>query len=158
MLFKCKEQGMIDIKNKKCKCGKSVPYFNFKEFKKAICCSKCKEQGMIDIKNKKCKCGRQPCFNFHYSTKPICCSKCKEVGMIDIKNKKKNIDNKRTKYYNKKNNEDYFKDECNSLSEKNKDKFIINIDFRNLIYNKYDNIIDYNNTIIDYNNTIIDYN
>ena len=113
---------------------------------------------MIDIKNKKCKCGRQPCFNFHYSTKPICCSKCKEVGMIDIKNKKKNIDNKRTKYYNKKNNEDYFKDECNSLSEKNKDKFIINIDFRNLIYNKYDNIIDYNNTIIDYNNTIIDYN
>ena len=43
---------MIDIKNKKCKCGRQ-PCFNFHYSTKPICCSKCKEVGMIDIKNKK---------------------------------------------------------------------------------------------------------
>ena len=35
----------------KCKCGKSIPIFNFKGNTNGVCCSKCKEPGMIDIKN-----------------------------------------------------------------------------------------------------------
>ena len=88
---KCKEPGMIDVKNKKCRCRISQPCFNFEGEKKAICCSKCKEPGMINVINKRCKCGTsRPYFNFEGESKASCCSKCKEEGMIDVKNKRCN--------------------------------------------------------------------
>ena len=68
----CKEPGMIDVKNPRCKCGKSRPYFNFEGESTAICCSKCKEQGMIDVKNRRCKCGKRPTFNFEGKSKALC--------------------------------------------------------------------------------------
>ena len=50
---------MINIKDKKCKCGKAIPVFNFTGEKKGLCCSKCKEDGMVNVKYKKCVCGKK---------------------------------------------------------------------------------------------------
>ena len=80
---------MIDVLNKKCKCGKAHPTYNFEGETKAVCCSKCKEVGMVNVVSKKCKCGKaRPTYNFEGETKPVCCSSCKEVGMVDIKHHK----------------------------------------------------------------------
>lgn len=89
---KCKEDGMIDIKHKKCKCEKPKnPVFGYKNDIQPSRCSKCKEPDMIDLmnKNKKCKCGEsQAHFGYPNDKKATCCSKCKENNMIDIHNKK----------------------------------------------------------------------
>jgi competence protein ComGC len=83
----CKKDGMIDIKHKKCPCGKR-PCFGFENDEKPTCCKDCKQDGMIDIKNKKCPCGKRPYFGFEGDEKATCCKDCKQDGMIDIKNKK----------------------------------------------------------------------
>ena len=44
---------MIDVKNKKCNCGKAHQSFNFIGLK-AEYCSQCKEDEMINVKYKKC--------------------------------------------------------------------------------------------------------
>jgi hypothetical protein len=51
----CKTAGMVDIKHKKCKCGKKIPSFGNIEDEKATCCATCKTAGMVNIKHKKCK-------------------------------------------------------------------------------------------------------
>ena len=80
---------MVDILNKKCKCGKARPTYNIEGETTAVCCSKCKEVGMVDVRHHKCKCGKAlPNFNFEDQTSAICCSKCKEVGMVDVKHQK----------------------------------------------------------------------
>jgi len=85
----CKNVNMIDIVNKKCKCGKSQPNFGLPDDKKPTCCSHCKDVNMIDIVHKKCKCGKKrPYFGLPDDKKPTCCSHCKEVNMIDIVHKK----------------------------------------------------------------------
>ena len=43
---------MIDVKNKKCYCGKAQPFFNELGETKAIYCSSCKTDTMIDVKVK----------------------------------------------------------------------------------------------------------
>ena len=35
---------MIDIINKRCRCGKALPCFNFEGETERICCDKCKEK------------------------------------------------------------------------------------------------------------------
>lgn len=84
----CKEEGMIDLINKKCKCGSVRPSLGFESDKRPTCCSDCKEDGMINIVSKRCKCGTVPAFGFETDKKRICCSECKEEGMIDLVNKK----------------------------------------------------------------------
>ena len=80
---------MINVKSKKCKCGKSCPCFNEPGEKKAICCFKCKTDTMINVKDKKCKCGKSiPTYNEPGKKKAICCFKCKTNTMIDIKHQK----------------------------------------------------------------------
>ena len=41
---------MINVNDKRCKCGKAKPSFNFKGLK-AEYCSQCKESDMINVKN-----------------------------------------------------------------------------------------------------------
>ena len=54
---------MINVKQKKCKCKKSTPYFNYQL--KAEYCYKCKTEGMINVKDKRCKCKKAtPYFNY----------------------------------------------------------------------------------------------
>jgi hypothetical protein len=79
---------MINLKNRKCKCGKSQPSFNEPGKKVPICCASCKTNTMIDIKSKKCKCGKHPSFNEPGKTIAICCASCKTNTMINLKNRK----------------------------------------------------------------------
>ena len=46
----CKTEAMINVKHKKCHCGKAIPYFNYPV--KAEYCSDCKTEAMIDVKHK----------------------------------------------------------------------------------------------------------
>ena len=74
------------IKQKKCRCGKSRPHFNYIGLP-AEFCSSCKEEDM-EIKNKKCKCGKsRPHFNY-IGLPAEFCSSCKEGDMDDVRNKK----------------------------------------------------------------------
>ena len=80
---------MVDVKNKKCKCGKARPTYNESGQTKPICCSACKTTTMINVKSKKCKCGKAiPTYNEPEETKAICCKDCKTTTMVDVKNKK----------------------------------------------------------------------
>ena len=45
---------MIDLLNRRCKCSKHIPHFNYPGLK-AEYCSKCKTEGMIDVKHKRYK-------------------------------------------------------------------------------------------------------
>ena len=84
---KCKKEGMIDVRCKKCLCGLSQPNYAY-EGKRAICCKKCKKEGMVDTRHLGCLCGlvSNPCFGY-IGKQPICCVKCKKDDMVDIKNK-----------------------------------------------------------------------
>ena len=96
---KCKEEKMVNVKHKKCKCGKKNPTYNFIGQKTALCCSLCKEEGMINVVSKRCKCNsdKQPSYNFPGKRNPICCSLCKEEGMENVISKKCKC-NKRPSY------------------------------------------------------------
>ena len=93
----CSAANMIDVKNKKCACGKGQPSFNV-EGKKAKHCAACKTEDMIDVKNKKCLtplCGTQVqieryrgyclrCFMHTYPDEPVARNyKTKERAMVD---------------------------------------------------------------------------
>ena len=83
---------MVDIKNKRCACGKR-PCFRFPGDRTRTCCFSCKKDGMVYIKNKlktklRCACGKRPCFGFPGDMTPTCCSSCKKDGMVDIKHKR----------------------------------------------------------------------
>ena len=54
----CKTEGMMNIVDKKCKCGKAL-FSSMPDDKRPTCCASCKTEGMIDIVNKKCKCGNR---------------------------------------------------------------------------------------------------
>nr|QBK85270.1 MAG: hypothetical protein LCIVAC01_00790 [Iridovirus LCIVAC01] len=83
--FDCKEDGMEDIKTRRCKCRKkTTPCFGFPGDKRPTCCIDCKEDGMIDIKSRKCICGKRPSFGFPADKRPTCCKDCKKDRMIDI--------------------------------------------------------------------------
>ena len=80
---------MVDIKNRKCRCGRAIPYFGMAGDARATCCASCKEDGMVDIKNRKCLCGRaRPSFGMPGDARATCCASCKEDGMVDIKSPK----------------------------------------------------------------------
>jgi hypothetical protein len=81
---------MVDVVNKKCRCGKAIPNFNYEGETTAICCSLCKTPEMVDVKHKKCRCGKAiPNFNYEGETTAICCSSCKTPEMINVREKRK---------------------------------------------------------------------
>jgi len=88
-----KEDGMVDVKNKKCKhegC-KTRPIYNIEGEKQALYCSAHKEDGMVDVINKKCihpDCKKQPTYNIEGEKQALYCSAHKEDGMVDVINKK----------------------------------------------------------------------
>ena len=70
-----KTQTMVNVRDKKCQCGKARPYFNEPGQTVAICCS-IKTETMVDVKNKRCICGKAtPNYNEPGQTVAICCSK-----------------------------------------------------------------------------------
>jgi hypothetical protein len=80
---------MIDINNKKCRCGKSQAFFNEPQELVGICCCECKTSTMVDVKSKKCRCGKsQAFFNEPQELVGICCCECKTSTMVDVKSKK----------------------------------------------------------------------
>jgi len=82
----CKLDGMIDVNNKKCFCGKSQPRFNFENLKPEFC-NDCKKENMINLLFKQCKCGKRARYNFE-GLKSEFCSSCKKDGMIDCEKKR----------------------------------------------------------------------
>ncbi|CAJ1417178.1 unnamed protein product [Effrenium voratum] len=88
---KCKLEGMVDIKNPRCNCGRAQPAFGMPEDARASCCAKCKLEGMVDIKNPRCNCGRaQPAFGMPEDARASCCAECKLDGMVDIRSRRCN--------------------------------------------------------------------
>jgi len=81
----CKLDGMIDVKNTKCFCGKSQPRFNFEGLKPCFC-NECKEENMVNLAFKKCKCGKRARYNFP-ELKSEYCKYCKTDGMVDCEKK-----------------------------------------------------------------------
>ena len=84
----CKTDGMIDVKNSKCFCGKSQPRFNYEGLKPSFC-NDCKDEEMINLLFKKCKCGKRARYNFP-ELKSEYCKDCKTDGMIDCEKKRCN--------------------------------------------------------------------
>jgi len=84
---KCKTEDMVDVRNKRCHCGKSQPIYNFKG-QKAEYCVVCKTDDMINVKSKRCQCGLAiPIYNFK-GLKAKYCIDCKDDDMIDVNNKR----------------------------------------------------------------------
>ncbi len=85
----CKKDGMINIVNKKCHCGKKQPSFGLKDDERATCCFSCKTKNMINIITKKCNCGKKhPSFGLPDDKQASYCYACKKDGMINIVSKK----------------------------------------------------------------------
>jgi hypothetical protein len=79
---------MVDVKSKKCPCGKQ-PLFNEPTETIGICCAFCKTSTMVNVKSKKCKCGKaRPSFNKPNETNAICCQSCKDETMVNVMDKK----------------------------------------------------------------------
>jgi hypothetical protein len=80
-----KDEGMINLLCKLCKCGKARPTYNF-EGLSANFCKECKEENMINVNDKKCFCGKAiPTFNLS-GLKPEYCVNCKTETMINVVN------------------------------------------------------------------------
>ena len=85
----CALPDMINVKSKRCQCGKKTPGYNEPGETIAICCYSCKTDTMINVKHKRCQCGKKtPSYNEPGETIPICCSSCKTDTMIDVKHKR----------------------------------------------------------------------
>jgi hypothetical protein len=89
--FDCKSEDGVDIKNKKCKCGKAQPSLGLMG-ETAKWCSKCpdKPSEATNVVSKKCICGKtQPIYGFFGETAKWC-SKCpdKPSEAINVVSKK----------------------------------------------------------------------
>jgi hypothetical protein len=83
----CREEGMINVKDKKCKCGNGLKIYNY-EGLKAEFCSSCKEEKMVNVIHKKCNCGKSfPNYNY-VNLGAKYCVECKLDGMINVKETK----------------------------------------------------------------------
>ena len=78
---------MVNVKSKKCSCGKQ-PIFNLPGETVGICCVECKMPEMIDVVHKLCPCGKRPYFNYPGETVGICCKECKTPGMVNVVDKR----------------------------------------------------------------------
>jgi hypothetical protein len=94
---KHREEGMTDLKHKKClfdSCKKN-PTFGLPSDKSASYCKAHAEEGMIDKVSKMClinSCNRQPSFGLPSDKIASFCKTHAKKGMVDIKNKKCLVD------------------------------------------------------------------
>jgi hypothetical protein len=80
---------MINVRDKRCKCGKVRPSFNEPGETNALCCASCKTDTMVNVISRMCQCGKsQPMFNEPGETNAICCSSCKIATMVDVISKR----------------------------------------------------------------------
>jgi hypothetical protein len=96
---------MVNVRHKKCQCGKAQPSYNEPGQTNAICCSSCKTETMVDVINKKCKANGKTlcdtrgnikykgycshCFQHLFPTDPLTFqirSKTKEIAVRDFIN------------------------------------------------------------------------
>jgi len=89
---------MVDVINKKCKCGKAQPTYNEPGKTQALCCSQCKTETMVDVKNKKCKADSENlCDTFANKKYKGYCARCfqqlfpKDPLTFQIRSKTKEI-------------------------------------------------------------------
>jgi len=90
-----KEDGMIDVVNKRCKfeggCDKR-PKFNTPGEKSGLYCNEHKKDGMVDVIHKKCEfkggCNKRPTYNTPGEKAGLYCKDHKENGMVDVVNKR----------------------------------------------------------------------
>ena len=82
-----KPKGMSDVKNKKCRCGKSLPSFG-RPGEKRECCFECKEPGMENVVSKMCEtCDTvRSTYGFEKGT-PTHCQGCSKQGMTNVVSK-----------------------------------------------------------------------
>ena len=87
----CKTDTMVNVIDRKCKCGKAQPTYNLPNLKQAICCKSCKTPDMIDLKNtdKLCVTCKQfrANFNIEGETKGKYCKNCSTDEMYDVTHK-----------------------------------------------------------------------
>lgn len=83
----CRTEDMVNVKDKKCKCGNGLKIYNY-EGLKAEFCSSCKKNDMINVIHKKCNCGKAfPNYNYVNLVAKYCFV-CKLDGMINVKETK----------------------------------------------------------------------
>jgi hypothetical protein len=90
--FNCPDKPVnaVDVRHKKCLCGKHRPSFNLPNKTIAIWCAECKLDNAIDVINPKCICGKHtPRFSSSIKTKPIWFSVCPDkpkeaINIVDI--------------------------------------------------------------------------
>lgn len=76
---------MVNVRSKKCPCGKTSSFGLPGSSHKF--CKECKMDGMVDVRSKKCPCGKRPSFGLPGSS-PEYCSGCKTDGMVNVISKK----------------------------------------------------------------------
>ena len=83
----CKEEEMINVKDKKCSCGNGLKIYNYEGLKPEFC-SSCKKNDMINVIHKKCNCGKAfPNYNYVNLIAKYC-FECKLEDMINVKENK----------------------------------------------------------------------
>lgn len=83
----CKKENMINVKDKRCKCGNGLKIYNYDGLKPEHC-SSCKKNDMVNVIHKKCNCGKAfPNYNYE-NLIPRYCFHCKIEGMINLKGEK----------------------------------------------------------------------
>lgn len=98
--LKCVKENMINLRSKKCFCGKKEPVFGIDEGKPATHCAECKSEEMTNVKGKKCIVCKDitPSYGLEGTNTAIYCSgcaaKCKTDILINIKMKKCEVCNK----------------------------------------------------------------
>ena len=84
--MQCRTPEMVDVKSKRCACGKPQPSFG-EAGGKAVCCKDCKTPAMVNVKNKHGLCGmRQPSVG-EAKCKAVCCKQYKAPEVVDSTNK-----------------------------------------------------------------------
>ena len=86
--FHHKEEGMVDVKHKKCLECKKIPAFNVEGETNGVYCADHKKKGMVNVVSKTClECKKQPYFNVEGQATGLYCAYHKKGGMVDVKNK-----------------------------------------------------------------------
>jgi hypothetical protein len=87
-----KPPNAVNVKDKKCVCGKALPTFNLPGETIAIWCDNCEDKpsNAINVKNRMCPCGKRPNFNLPGETIGLWCNNCedKPPNAVDVKHKK----------------------------------------------------------------------
>ena len=94
--YYCKKhslEGMIDVKNKRCKHESCLiqPSYNYPNEDKGVYCKNHALEGMINVKNKRCKhesCVIRPNFNYPDENEAMYCKNHALEGMINVINKR----------------------------------------------------------------------